>query len=112
MRIVSLICFALLLVGGQILFKYAAVRANPDAMPLSLLNIWLFCALVLYGLATILWVWLLTFTPLAYAYPFAALGFVIVPLAGVYLFNEPLTWRYAAGASLIIAGIVTIAWAD
>ena len=59
-----------------------------------------------------LWAWLMTFVPLAYAYPFVALGFVIVPLAGVYLFDEPLSWRYAVGAALIVTGIVTIATAD
>ena len=112
MRIVYLLCFALLLVGGQILFKYAAVRADPNTLPLSLVNIWLILAFGLYGLATMLWVWLLTFTPLAYAYPFAALGFVLVPLAGVFLFQEPLSWRYAVGATFIIAGIITIAWIE
>lgn len=112
MRVIYLLCFALLLVAGQILFKYAALRASPDALPWSLINIWLILALGLYGIATMLWVWLMTFVPLAYAYPFAALGFVIVPLAGVYLFDEPLSWRYVVGAALIVTGIVTIATAD
>ena len=112
MRVVYLLCFALLIVAGQILFKYAALRANLDALPWSLINIWLVLALGLYGIATMLWVWLMTFVPLTHAYPFAALGFVIVPLAGVYLFNEPLSWRYAVGAALIVTGIVIIATAD
>lgn len=51
MRVVYLLCFALLLVAGQILFKYAALRASPDALPWSLINIWLVLALGLYGIS-------------------------------------------------------------
>lgn len=109
-RIGPLVAFAFLLATGQILFKLAALKAGQQGLSLELINGWFVAALVLYGVATVLWVWLLTFTPLSYAYPFAALGFVIVPIASTVIFNETLTPGYGVGALLIVSGILTVAW--
>ena len=65
-------------------------------------------ALMLYAIATALWVWIFRTTPLSIAYPFVALGFILVPLAAHYFFGEPLTTWHVVGTVLIIAGLLVI----
>lgn len=60
----------------------------------------------LYGAATLVWIWLLSKMPLSQAYPFMALGFVLVPLASAYFFGEQLHLKYWAGMACIIGGIL------
>jgi len=108
MHYVFLVAFAVLLSAGQVLFKQAAVAGNGKPFHLALFNGWMAAALVLYAVATGLWIWILRTTPLSIAYPFVALGFILGPLAAHYLFAEPFETRYAIGASLIIVGLIVI----
>ena len=54
-------------------------------------------AMLLYAALTLLWVWILTFTPLSYAYPFAALAFGMTPLLAAAVAEKeptvPVTWK-------------------
>jgi len=113
-QIASLLGISALLAGGQTLFKVAAMGlqgAGQTAMdPLALgrqPSFWL--ALALYGCGTLLWIWVLQTVPLSRAYPFAALGFVIVPVIAAVFFAERLSLTYALGAGLIIAGVIVTA---
>jgi multidrug transporter EmrE-like cation transporter len=108
MRYLLLIAFAVLLSSGQVLFKLAAMAGNAKSFPLALCNGWLAAALMVYAIATVLWVWILRTTQLSIAYPFVALGFVLVPLAAHYLFGEPFAARQVLGTLLIIAGLLAI----
>ena len=109
----SCLGFALLLAAGQILFKSAAlslptIRTFSDlTSTLQIPVLWL--AFLLYGAATLLWIYLLQTVPLSRAYPFAALGFVLVPAAGVLLFNEKVGLSYVGGAALIVSGLLITA---
>jgi drug/metabolite transporter (DMT)-like permease len=105
------IACVLAIAAGQILFKLAARAADgSSAFPLDLFNGWLFAALVVYGAATLLWVWLLKTIPLNVAYPFMGLAFVVVPLLGAVLLGESLDWRHLAGGALIAAGVAVSSW--
>ena len=106
MHHVRLLSFALLLVSGQILFKKAALAVGTQPLLVGVLNGWTLAALAFYGGATLLWISILRSTPLSTAYPYAALGFVIVPLAGQFLFGEALHARYLMGAVCIVTGIL------
>ncbi|MEM8811694.1 MAG: hypothetical protein AAGF59_03680 [Pseudomonadota bacterium] len=112
-QIGQLIAFALMLSAGQLLFKRAALQvadlAAVDAIWKLAFSPTLWAALVLYGVATILWVLILRTVPLSVAYPFVALGFVILPVLSWLLFDERLGWHIALGALLIVAGVVIVA---
>jgi multidrug transporter EmrE-like cation transporter len=69
----------------------------------------LWLAIILYGVATILWIFLLQTIPLSRAYPFAAIGFVLVPLAGIIVFGEKVTVAFVVGAALIVSGLLVMA---
>ena len=65
----------------------------------------LYAALALYGVATLLWIWILARVPLSQAYPWVAVGAFIVPLLGWWLFGErpaPIFWL---GVLLIVGGV-------
>ncbi|WP_313293352.1 EamA family transporter, partial [Rhizobium rhizoryzae] len=72
------------------------------------LNPILIAALILYGLGTIIWIYVLKSVPLTIAYSFMGLTFCFVPVLAQIFFGEPLSLRYAVGAFLIIAGLLTI----
>jgi drug/metabolite transporter (DMT)-like permease len=108
---VRLIFLALLCVAGvaagQLLFKKAATT-----LPLSfsilgfLLNGWLICALMLYGVTTLGWILVLRYVPLSLAYPFMGLAFVMVPIFSWVFLGESLHWRSLAGGAVILVGII------
>lgn len=108
MSYVYLALFSLLLSMGQILFKKAAIVSNLTPGLAGFVNPWLMGAVCLYGLTTILWVWILKTVPLSIAYPFSALGFVLVPLAATYFFGETISIKYIVGGCMIVAGILII----
>lgn len=101
------------MVIGQLLFKLSSAHITADAGPLrlisSLLNWQFIVALAFYGLSTVLWVILIKDLPLNRAYPFMALSFVLVPIASVWLFQEPLSVRYLLGSALLLGGLLVIA---
>jgi drug/metabolite transporter (DMT)-like permease len=113
-QVAALMTFAAAMAGGQLLFKMAALRGAGDG-PLAeriagfLLNGYFFVALILYAALTVLWVWILSFTPLSRAYPFLALAFALTPALGCLVFAEPLSMRLVTGIVLILGGLFFIA---
>lgn len=111
---IALLCvYALGMAGGQLLFKAAALQSAPSA-PLPdrfflLLQNWRFLlALALYFGLAVLWVWVLSFTPLSRAYPFVALAFAVTPVAASLMFSEPLTARVLVGILVILGGLILV----
>ena len=97
----------LALAAGQILFKALSGRSTSFAEIVadrtSLLM--LVAALTIYGSSTLVWIVALRTVPLSYAYMFMAAGFVIVPLAARYFFQEPLSPRFLLGALVVAVGV-------
>lgn len=108
-QVVALCGFVLLLSGGQMLFKQAALSLPAvDKFGVAadfVRNPWIWAAGVLYGVAVILWVVILQKLPLSTAYPFVALSFVVVPLAAALFFQESYSIRTLLGSLLILSGI-------
>jgi undecaprenyl phosphate-alpha-L-ara4N flippase subunit ArnE len=107
----GLVLTPLLISAGQILFKLTSARAGgADAAGLIavLFDPYLIAALAIYGVGTIVWVYVLKSVPLTVAYPFMALTFCVVPLLAWCLLGEILSLRYLLGAVLIMAGLVVI----
>jgi drug/metabolite transporter (DMT)-like permease len=92
-QVAALMAYAATTAGG----KTPALRGAVDG-PLAeriagfLLNGYFFVALILYARLTVLWVWILSFTPLSRAYPFLALAFALTPALGCLVFAEPLRY--------------------
>jgi drug/metabolite transporter (DMT)-like permease len=113
-QIAVLIAYSIGMSVGQVLFKVAANRSNPDRhLGGRLLDLvhdgYFLTAMLLYAGFAVFWVWILTITPLSRAYPFVALAFVLTPLLGGLLFNEPISVRLLAGIALILCGLFVVA---
>ncbi|MBK5961109.1 hypothetical protein CCR97_23305 [Rhodoplanes elegans] len=113
-QILLLAGYALGMVGGQMLFKLAALRLPAEAGVATRLaslvqNGWFVAAVLLYGVLSVFWVWVLTFTPLSRAYPFVALAFAVTPLVAALAFSEPLSLRLVLGILVIAGGLVLVA---
>ncbi len=101
-----------MIAAGQLLFQKSA----SDSPPLSTLagmtslitNPVFILALVIYGIATLLWVAVLQQVPLSRAYPFNALSFILVPVAGIVLLGEAATPRLFVGLALVVVGLVVV----
>ncbi len=64
--------------------------------------------ILLFGISFITWVISLTKIDLSLAYPTVSSTYIIVAIAGYYLFNEQVSvWRWA-GIGLIMAGIIVM----
>lgn len=111
-RILGLALVALLLAGGQLLFKLAAERLVIDQglgrLAASFVTLPMLGALALYALTTVLWVYLLHGLALGRAYPFIALAFAIVPLLGWLCFHETLSPQYWTGLVIMLAGLYLV----
>ena len=101
------------MVIGQLLFKLSSAHVQLDGGLIKLIGSlanWQFVvALAVYGLGTVLWVLVIKSVPLSRAYPFMALSFVLVPVAALFLFDEPLSARYLLGTALLFSGLLVIA---
>ncbi|TMK37657.1 MAG: multidrug resistance protein [Actinobacteria bacterium] len=65
--------------------------------------------LVLFGLSAVVWLFALSRASLSFAYPFAALSYVLILVFSVLVLHEtvqPLRWL---GVALIVTGIVLVA---
>jgi len=98
-----------LLVCGQLLFKFTArgkeISSLPDVMQL-LLSPYMIAAIILYGVTTLLWVYILTKVPISYAYPIQALAFPLVAMLAVPLFKEIVPVSRWIGIGVILTGVL------
>jgi drug/metabolite transporter (DMT)-like permease len=97
--------------AGQLLFKMAANSYGTENVGtgerlLALFsNLYFLSAFVLYAGFALVWVWILSFTPLSRAYPFVALAFALTPLLAGSLFGETISPRLIIGLLLILGGL-------
>ncbi len=111
-HIALLLLCVLGIAAGQIFFKMGALafagKSFAQLLTGMLSNPMIIAGLLVYGISTVLWIWLLRYVPLNRAYPFMAFAFVLVPLASWALLGERVDSRYFAGVALIMAGLLII----
>lgn len=91
---------------GQILFRVGA-RGRTEV--LALLNWQIILGFVLYGTATLVWVYVLSREQLVKVYAFTGLRFVLVYLGAVFFLGETLHLRSAGGVALVMGGLYLVA---
>ena len=96
--------------GGQILFKLGAAKWNGETFIQWLwsfvTNPFLVFAVILYGITTIVWIYVLRLLPLSIAYPLTALAYVIVPVISYFFLHEKINIHTLLGSFLIIQGVI------
>jgi multidrug transporter EmrE-like cation transporter len=99
---------------GHLSLKLAARTLQPIAgwqglMTATVLNPWLIAGISLHVLALGLWVVGLRQVELSVAYPFIALGLVLVTLLSWGVLDERLVVTHWLGLALITAGVLVVA---
>ena len=93
---------------GQILFKRSSETLSGPGGPLWGLigstHFWI--ALVMYGLATVAWVFVIRDMPIGRAYMFMALSYLYIPLLSLVFLSESISVTQIIGALIICVGIV------
>lgn len=107
---ISLIVSCVLAISiGQLLFKKVSMNINQSQDWFSLAIFGTFSlAILIYGLATLFWIYILRNVPLNKAYGFMALSFVFVAIGSCLFFNEKITFQLLLGICCIIFGLLLI----
>lgn len=104
----------LMLAFGQLTLKLALARMTPfgwtRAFWFDLLTNWWFLACgLLFGGASLLWMYILKHFPLSVAYPLASLSYVIALVLAATVLHEAVSWNRWLGVALIMAGCIFVA---
>lgn len=103
----------LILVSGQFLWKYGMEKqADAFSSIFSIIRLfftpYIFTGLMMYGLATVLWLFILTKVPLSAAYPLQSLAYIIAVFGAFFIFGEAITFWKIAGVLFIMIGVSLI----
>lgn len=100
---------------GQITMKLGTTKVDPSQLAnhyqrllVYFSNPYVIFGVFLYGLSALLWVLAIAKLPLSVAYPMVALGYVLVCIISVFVFNEGFNFFKFLGISLIIIGVIFI----
>jgi drug/metabolite transporter (DMT)-like permease len=88
--------------GGQL-------TLTGDSLKQIAMTVLVWVGLGVFAISAVLWIFALSRTSLSFAYPFAALGYVIIVAASILFLGEhvpPLGW---AGVACIVVGILLVA---
>ncbi|HEY1001830.1 MAG TPA: SMR family transporter [Streptosporangiaceae bacterium] len=113
---VALLLFAVVSAAtGQVMLKHgmqiASARAADSGGSLAIraaTSPWVLLGLVVFGVSAIAWLAALARVPLSVAYPFNALGYIVILTASVVLLHERanvLTW---VGSLMVVSGLLIV----
>lgn len=103
-----------LLTGGQVFLKFALMRMPAFGWTrefwCGILTNWQFAACgVMFGLASLLWMWMVKVFPFSTVYPMVSLSYVLGMVAAILFFHEEVSVMKWCGAGLIVLGCLLIA---
>jgi multidrug transporter EmrE-like cation transporter len=71
-------------------------------------NVWILGGMTLHVSALVVWLWALSRVDITFAYPFLALGYVLVSLMAWFWLGETITLVRVAGMLIIIIGLIVL----
>ena len=103
-----------MLAFGQLTLKLALVRMPAFSWTARfwgdlLTNWWFLVCGLLFGGASLLWMYILKHFPLNMAYPMASLSYVFAMVFAVIFLHESVAWNRWLGVALIMLGCVIVA---
>ena len=114
-NLLLVLCAVALAATGQLMLKHgmqlATARAHGSHGSLVIAAAttpWVLLGLVVFAVSAVAWLGALSRVPLNVAYPFNALGYIVILGASVVVLHERanlLTW---AGSLLVVAGLVIV----
>lgn len=100
-----------LLVAGQTLWKLG-IAAHPfrgvGGAFLALFTPYIFAGIILYGIATVVWIYLLSRLPISMLYPLQSLAYVLTVIVAVLMFHEHVSVLRWMGVAIILIGVAFV----
>ena len=100
---------------GQLMLKHgmqlATARAKVSGGSLAVTAAttpWVLLGLVVFAISAVVWLAALSKIPLSLAYPFNALGYLVILTASVLVLHERANLWTWAGTSLVVSGLVIV----
>ena len=101
----------LLLVAGQMLWKTGIVHHPIRGMSgtfMALFTPYIFAGIVLYGLATVVWIYLISRLPISMLYPMQSLAYVLTAVLAIAFFHEHISTIRWVGIGVIMVGVALV----
>lgn len=104
-------------VTSQLLMRWRVGMAGPLPAGIAdrasyiftlLLTPWIWLAICCTFLAGVSWMLALTRFELSYAFPFTGISFLVMLLAGAFMFGEHVTMARVAGTLLVMIGLIVV----
>lgn len=113
---IGLVLFSVLAAAtGQVMLKHgmqiATARAHDSGGSLVIHAIttpWVLLGLVVFGISAVAWLATLARVPLSVAYPFNAVGYLVILTASIILLHERATLLTWAGSLLVVSGLIIV----
>lgn len=97
---------------GQIFFKKSSffIESNSELGVFTryLYNFWLYAGILAFGIATLIWIKILSFGKISAVYPLQSIAYVLVAILAFFIFGEKISALNALGILVIIAGIFLV----
>lgn len=111
--ILLVIAQTLFLSGGQVLLKKAVVQLPSFSWSWSYIKAlacdwWLLACGVSFGIATMLWMYILRHFPFSQAYPMTSIAYIFGVVAAILVFGETVSVGRWVGVALIILGCLFV----
>ena len=74
-----------------------------------LTNWWFLLCGIMFGGASVLWMYILKHYPLSMAYPMASISYVIALVLAIIFLHETVSWNRWLGVALIMTGCIFVA---
>jgi drug/metabolite transporter (DMT)-like permease len=113
---IVLVLFSVLAAAtGQLMLKHgmqiATARAHDSGGSLVTQTIttpWVLLGLVVFGISAVTWLATLARVPLSVAYPFNAMGYLVILTASIIVLHERATLLTWAGSLLVVSGLIIV----
>lgn len=100
-----------LLVSGQTLWKIGIAGKDLKGIQgviMAMFSPWVIAGIVLYVIATVVWIYLLSRMPLSLLYPLQSLAYIAAVFVAIFVFKEhvsPIRW---IGVAVILVGAALV----
>jgi len=112
----ALVLFAVIAAsGGQLILKHgmqlATARAHRSGGSLVIAaatSPWVLFGLAVFAISAVIWLAALSRVPLSLAYPFNALGYLVILTASILVLHERANLWTWGGTALVVSGLVIV----
>ncbi|MET3806696.1 drug/metabolite transporter (DMT)-like permease [Nakamurella sp. UYEF19] len=98
----------LVLKNGMNIAKEAAAAQGKSLILTAGTSPWILGGLVIFGVSAVAWLVTLSRVPLSVAYPFNALGYVVILVASTVILNERANAWTWVGTVMVVAGLIVV----